>query len=88
MENYIDELIEIGMGNVIDSSIDKYIVEDEIYKTTLDKAGNILEKLRQNLTVENQELFEEYMECVMSANGRACAIAYLVGAKNTIKFMK
>ena len=88
MDNYIHELIEIGIGNVIDLSIDKYIIKDEVYASNMEKAGSILDQIKQCLSIENHDLLDEYMEYVMSANERACILAYLVGAKNTIKFMK
>ena len=88
MDNYISELIEMGMGNVIDLSADKYITKDEIYQNNMEKAGCTLDKFKGNLSSEDLELFEEYMDYIMNANERACNLAYLVGAKNTIRFVK
>ena len=88
MEDYINELIQIGLGNVIDLSVDKYIVNDKIYQENMDNAGKILDKFKGSLSYESQLLFEEYMDYVMNANERACILAYLVGTKNTIKFLK
>ena len=88
MEEYISELIEIGIGGVIDLSVDKYIIKDEIYTTNMEKAGLVMDKLRQGMSDESQEILDEYMDYILTANERACALAYLIGAKNTIKFMK
>lgn len=88
MENFINELIEIGMDNVIAMSVDKQITKDEIYQKNMEEAGNILDRLRPCLKEEEMQLFEDYMDCIMNANERSCNIAYLVGAKNTLQFLK
>ena len=88
MDNYINDLIEIGLGNMIDVSVDKCIGKDEVYQSNMEKAGIIIDKFRPNLSAEDLELFEEYMDYIMNANERACTVAYLVGAKDTLRFMK
>lgn len=88
MDNYISELIEIGMGSVIDMSTDKVIMEDEIYRKDIKDAEEIHDRLFDTMTADQKEIFEDYIACMMSANERACNLAYLVGAKNTIRFMK
>ena len=88
MDKYINELIEIGIGGVIDLSIDKYILDDKVYVENMEKAGLVMDKLKQSISDESQEILEEYMDYIMNANERACTLAYLIGAKNTIKFMK
>lgn len=88
MEEYINELIDIGLGSIIDVSVDKQISKDQKYQDNIEKAGELLEKLRANISLEEYEIFEQYMDCIMNVNERACTILYLVGAKNTIKFLK
>jgi len=88
MDNYISELIEIGMGNVIDMSVDGIISEDEVYLKDMKDADEIHDRLCDSMTPEQKGIFEDYIACVMSANQRACNLSYLVGAKNTIRFMK
>ena len=87
MQKYINDLIEIGMGSVIDMSIDKVIMEDEVYRIDNQNACEIQDKFIDSLTEEQKNIFEDYMACVMSANERACNLSYLVGAKNTIQFL-
>lgn len=88
MDEYINELIQIGLGNVIDLSVDEYIVKDNVYQGNMTEAGKILDKIRENLSEEKQTLLDEYMDYIMNANERACTLAYLIGAKNTMKFIK
>ena len=87
MQKYINDLIEIGMGSVIDMSIDKVIMEDEVYRIDNQNASEIQDKFINSLTEEQKSIFEDYIACVMSANERACNLSYLVGAKNTIQFL-
>lgn len=87
MQKYINDLIEIGLGSVIDMSIDKVIMEDEVYRIDNQNASEIQDKFIDSLTEEQKTIFEDYIACVMSANERACNLSYLVGARNTIQFL-
>ena len=87
MKNYINELIEIGMGSVIDISTDKFIMEDEVYRMDSQNANKLQESFIDTLTHEQKTIFEDYITCVMAANERACNLSYLVGARNTIQFL-
>lgn len=87
MQKYINDLIEIGLGSVIDMSIDKVIMEDEVYRIDNQNASEIQNKFIDSLTEEQKTIFEDYIACVMSANERACNLSYLVGARNTIQFL-
>lgn len=87
MGKYISELIDIGMGNVIDMSVDDVILKDEIYQKGQTDSGRLYEKFTSMLNEDQKVIFEDYLASVMSANERACNLAYLVGAKNTIQFL-
>ena len=87
MKNYINELLEIGMGSVIDMSADKVIMEDKTYKKDIKDSEEIYNKFIDLLTTEQKTIFEDYIACLMSANERACNLSYLVGARNTIQFL-
>lgn len=87
MGKYISELIDIGMGNVIDMSVDDVILNDEIYQKDQTDSDRLYEKFANMLTDEQKVIFEDYIASIMSANERACNLAYLVGAKNTIQFL-
>ena len=87
MKKYINELIEIGMGSVIDMSADKVIMEDDVYRKDIKDAEEIHARLYDSMTQEQRDIFEDYIACVMSANERASNLTYLVGARNTIQFL-
>lgn len=88
MDNYISELLENGMANVIDMSVDGIILEDEVYQKDMKDAEKIHDRLCDSMTPEQKGILEDYIACMMSANERACNLSYLIGAKNTIRFMK
>lgn len=87
MRKYINELIEIGMGSVIDMSANRVVMEDETYRKDIKEAEEIYNRLYDSMTQEQRDIFEDYIECIMSANERACNLTYLVGARNTIQFL-
>ena len=88
MEDFINELTEVGVGNVIDKIVDKQIKRDTFYQENMEKSQVLIDKLRENISQENYELLEEYIACIMNASERASTISYLVGAQTAIKFMK
>lgn len=75
------------MGSVIDMSIDRVVMEDEVYRIDSQNASEIQDKFIDTLTEEQKNIFEDYVACLMSANERACNLSYLVGARNTIQFL-
>ena len=42
MKKYINDLIEIGMGSVIDMSIDKVVMEDEVYRVSCEYNNQLI----------------------------------------------
>lgn len=75
------------MGNIIDMSVDDVILKDEIYQKDQKVSNRLYEKFVSMLTEDQKVIFEDYLASVMSANERACNLAYLVGVKNTIQFL-
>ena len=87
MKNYINELIDIGMGAVIDMTTDRVIMQDEVYQKNQSDSQTILEQLTDTFDEPQKQLFEDYIDCTMSATERACNLSYLVGVRNTIQFL-
>ena len=52
--NYINELIEMGIGSIIDMSIDKIVTEDEIYKKNIRNSEETFDKLVNTLSKEQK----------------------------------
>ena len=87
MNRYIEELVKGGLGNIIDKHVDEEIMEDSFYNDVMEGAQVTKEKLEETLNEEQKALLEDYIACIFSANARVSNISYLVGLKDTIKFM-
>lgn len=88
MSRFTDEMISLGLGNLIDKYVDDVILTDETYLTETDTASNCFDKLFSDLSEEQRNLLQEYNEHMNAANARVRAIAYLVGVRNMAIFMK
>lgn len=88
MNNYIDNLIIEGMGNVMNSCADPEILEDEYYQKLSNEVDEAQAELKEmGLSEEQMEAVEKYVECIHTANARSCNISFLVGARNAILLM-
>ena len=61
MKKYINELIEIGMGSVIDMSADRVILEDETYRTDIKDAEEIHDKFFALKLGKPSEIYNKIM---------------------------
>lgn len=88
MNSYIDNLIKMGMGNVMSSCADPEIIGDEYYQNMYNKAEEIYDKIKKiGFSREQMEVIDNYVECIHTAYARACNISFLVGARNAILLM-
>ena len=88
MKEHIDSLIYAGLGSVMDKNIDEEIMTDDVYNGFMKKAEQSQGELnRTALSEEQKELLENYESSILSANERACNLAYLTGLKDTVLFM-
>lgn len=85
MKDFINELIEIGIGSAADVSNHRLVVEDVAYRVEMRKASELQDKLMDALSEEQQDVFEDYMEAIFAANERACNLTYLLGAKKVME---
>ena len=89
MSSFTDEMISLGLGNLIDKYVDEVILTDEAYLTETDTASNCFDKLfESDLSEEQRNLLQEYDEHMNVAYARVRAIAYLIGVRNMAIFMK
>lgn len=87
MMDFINDLIEIGIGSVIDMSNHKVILEDEVYHKEMIKSYELEDKLDDSLSEEQKQIFEDYMDAVLAAKERACNLSYLLGAKKVMEVL-
>ena len=88
MEKLMDEMIELGLGNVMDVMIDENLSTDEMYLKDIKDANEIKERLKTLITKEKISLLEDWEASMETATSRACHIAYLTGVKNVLLFIK
>lgn len=86
MNELIEKLIDMGMGNFMDVSRDEMAMADEIYKADRE-AENELEKRYENLglTREQRIIVNDYIACTSTVNHRYADISYMCGIKNTVE---
>ena len=85
MKEFINDLIDIGIGSSIDMSNHKVVIEDVVHRVEMTRAYELQEKLMDSLTEEQQEMFEEYIDAVSAANTRVCNLTYLLGVKKMME---
>jgi len=85
---YINLLIERGLGNFIDRRTDEELLKDDMYIQMMEQAELIKERLYETGLCETQaKLFEEYIATVFDASERACRISYMTCLKDTVRFL-
>lgn len=85
MNEYINELMEEGLSEIIDTQVDKVLCDDELYNEYMDRAEILFNELSR--LIEDEELLEAYKVNMMYAQERACVVSYIASVKNTIRFM-
>lgn len=88
MNELIEKLIDMGMGNFIDVSRDEMAMADEIYKADRE-AENELEQRYESLglTREQRIIVNDYIACTSTVNHRYADISYMCGIKNTVELL-
>lgn len=88
MNELIEKLIDMGMGNFMDVSRDEMAMADEIYKADREDE-NELEKRYESLglTKEQRIIVNDYIACTSTVNHRYADISYMCGIKNTVELL-
>lgn len=88
MNELIEKLIDMGMGNFMDVSRDTLAMKDEVYKADRE-AENELEKRYESLglTREQRIIVNDYIACTSTVNHRYADISYMCGIKNTVEML-
>ena len=88
MNKLIEDLIERGMGRLIDKIRDELAQADEIYLNDLrdeDELERQYESL--DLTREQRIIINDYIACASAVNHRYADISYICGIKNTVEML-
>lgn len=88
MTDYINQLLQLGLGNIIDMNVDEEILKDKMYCDAIKTAELLQQKLNTTtLSSEQKQMLEEYGSNMLFADERACYIAYLTGLRDTLLFL-
>lgn len=88
MENIIKQIIDMGMGNVMDKRRDPLILADEIYQQDTKDQRELEDRYDMlALTTEQRRIIDDYIACIFSTNCRVSDISYMVGIRDAILFL-
>lgn len=88
VDKFIEDLMEKGLGQLMDKSRDEIMAMDEIYGEDCRREEELERRvLILDLTEEQKVVIHNYLECVRTSNHRYADISYIAGVKDTIKFL-
>ena len=86
--DYINRLIDGGLGEFIDGQTDKALLDDEMYICMMRQAEMMQERLLATELSEAQEdMLDEYISALYDASERACRVAYMTCLKDMLRFL-
>lgn len=88
VDKFIEDLMEKGLGQLMDKSRDEIMAMDEIYGEDCRREEEAERKfLILNLTKEEKTVIEDYLECMRNRNHRCADLSYIAGIRDTVKFL-
>lgn len=85
MEQLINKLIDMGMGQLMDQSRDELTTSDETYQSDTNAEGDLEQRyMNLDLTENQRMIINDYIACMKTANGRYSDISYMAGIKDTV----
>lgn len=85
MEKMIREIIDSGF---VRYAIDFQLQEDAVYLKDMEDAEQLDEYIRKMITKEQGMVLDDYEAAMRSANARAQEVAYVLGVKNAISYLR
>lgn len=85
MDKIIEDLIEKGMGRLMDNSRDELAQNDKIYINDRNDEAELEQRYESlNLSKEQRMIVNDYITCSLTANHRYADISYIAGIKDTV----
>ena len=85
---FINLLVERGLGDYMDARTDEALLKDEMYICMMEQAEMIQERLFATELSEIQEdIFDDYVAALFDASERACRVAYVTCLKDMVRFL-
>lgn len=86
MEQLIDKLLEMGMGQFMDHSRQDLIMTDEVYLKDIEDEGELEQRyMRLDLPDKKRILINDYIACVKTCDNRYSDIFYMAGIKDAVR---
>jgi hypothetical protein len=88
MEDMINKLLELGVGNFMDVSRDQIARNDEDYQQDLRDEEELAKRFQDlELLPEDRKFIEDYIMCIVSVNSRYSDLSYMAGIKDCIQLL-
>lgn len=88
MDKFIQEMIDKGMGQLMDQSRDELMASDEVYREDGRREEEAERRvLGLGLTEEQRAALDSYLDCMRICNHRYADIAYMAGIKDTVRLL-
>lgn len=88
MDKFIQKMIDMGLGNLMDQSRDELVAADQSYqKNSLREEEAERRILGLGLTEEQQAALDDYLDCVRVGNHMFADLSYLAGVRDSINFL-
>lgn len=88
MDAFINQLLESHLGNIIDKSKDKLILEDETLQQDEKDLSDLEERYTAlNLAKSDRIVINDYIACLQTVEHRSLDISYLAGVRDTVRLL-
>lgn len=87
MDNILDKLSEMGLGQDVSKSRDEMIKRDNTYNANYKDLEELEEQYKKlDLSAEARVVIDDYISCKENLSMRVEDISYIAGIKDTILF--
>lgn len=88
MDNLLDKLLEMGLGQGVSKSRDEMIKADDTYNKDYKDLEQLEERYEKlDVPVETRRVINDYIACKDTVSERAEDISYIAGIKDAVLFM-
>ena len=86
MEQLINKLLDMGMGQFMDNSRQDLIMTDEVYLSDIEDEGELEQRyMSLNIPDKDKILINDYIACVKTCDNRYSDISYMAGIKDAVR---
>jgi hypothetical protein len=88
MENIIEKMLKLGVGNFMDASRYQLADNDEVYQQAVKDSAEMRERFQKmDLRPEVRNFIEEYITCISSESSRYSDLSYMAGIRDCIQLL-